>query len=58
MFSKSKVITSPNITTIFKILINQLSTSIFVLDKPFQVVVATPMSTKQSMVLKGAYTMI
>ena len=56
MFSQSKSITSNNVTCIFDLLLNQLNTSIVVLDNPSQGVMGRPMSIEQSMTLKGAYT--
>ena len=55
MFSQSKAITSPNGTSIFYLLLNQLYTSIIVLGNPSQGVMGRPMSIEQSMRLKGAY---
>ena len=55
MFSQSKAITSPNVSYIFDILLNQLNTSIFALGNPSKGVMRRPMSIEQSMTLKGAY---
>ena len=54
MFSQSKAIISPNVTSIFDLLFNQLNTSIIVLGNPSQGVMGRPMSVVQSMALKGA----
>ena len=56
MFSQSKAITSPNVTSIFDLLLNKLNTSIVALGKPCEVVMGRPMTIEQSMALKGAYT--
>ena len=56
MFSQSKSITLPNVTSIFDLLLNQLKTSIFALGNPSQGVMGRPMRIEQSMALKGAYT--
>ena len=58
MFSQSKAITSPNVTSIFDLLLNQLNTSIIALGNPSQGVMRRPMSIEQSMALKGAYTVM
>ena len=58
MFSQSKAITSPNVTSIFYLLLNQLNTSIIALGNPSQGVMGRPMSIEQSMALKGAYTVM
>ena len=58
MFSQSKAITSPNVTSIFDLLLNWLNTSIISLGNPYQVVMGRPMSIEQSMALKGAYTVM
>ena len=58
MFSQSKAITSPNVTSIFDLLLNRLNTSIIALGNPYQVVMGRPMSIEQSMALKGAYNMM
>ena len=55
MFSQSKAITSPNVTSIFDLLLNQLNTSIVALGNPSQGVMGRQMSIEQSMALKGAY---
>ena len=55
MFSQSKAITSPNVTFIFDLLLNQLNTSI---ANPSQGVMRRLMSIEQSMALKGAYTIM
>ena len=47
--------TSPNVTSIFYLLLNQLNTSIIALGNPSQGVMGKPMSIEQSMALKGAY---
>ena len=52
MFSQSKAITSPNVTSIFGLLLNQSKTSIVAIDNPSQGVMERPMSTEQSMALK------
>ena len=44
MFSQSKAITSPNVTSIFYLLLNELSTSIVILGNPSQGVMGRPMS--------------
>ena len=58
MFSQSKAITSPNVTSIFDLLLNQLNTSIIALGNPSQGVMGRPMSIEQLMALKGAYKVI
>ena len=58
MFSQSKAITSPNVTSFFDLFLNQLNTSIIALGNPSQGVMRRPMSIEQSMALKGAYTMM
>ena len=58
IFSLSKAITSPNVTSIFYLLLNQLNTSIVALGNPSQGAMGRPMSIEQSMALKGAYTMM
>ena len=58
MFSQSKAITSPNVTSIFDLLLNQLNTSIITLHNLSQGVMGRPMSIEQSMALKGAYTVM
>ena len=58
MFSQSKAITSPNVTSIFNLLLNQLKTSIIVLSNPSQGVMGRPMSIEKSMALKGVYTVM
>ena len=58
MFSQSKAITLPNVTSIFDLLLNQLNTSIIVLGNPSQGVMGRPMSIEQSMTLKGTYTVM
>ena len=58
MFSQSKAITSPNVTSIFDLLLNQLNTSIIALGNPSQGVMGRPISIEQSMALKGAYTVM
>ena len=58
MFSQSKAITSPNVTSIFDLLLNQLNTSIIVLGNPSQGVMGRPMSIEQAEALKGAYTVM
>ena len=55
IFCKSKSTTSPNVTFIFDLLLNQLKILIVVLENPCQDVVKRPMSIEQSMTLKGAY---
>ena len=55
MFSQSKAITLPNVTSIFYLLLNQLNTSIVALGNPSQGVMGRPMSIEKSMALKGAY---
>ena len=55
IFSQSKAITSPNVTSIFDLLLNQLNTSIIVLGNPSQGVMGRPMSIEESLALKGAY---
>ena len=56
IFSQSKAITSPNVTSIFYLLLNQLNTSIVVLGNPSQGVMGRPVSIEKSRALKGAYT--
>ena len=56
MFSQSKAITSPNVPSIFDLLLNQLNTSIVVLSNPSQGEMGRPMSIEKSMALKGSYT--
>ena len=58
MFSQSKTIISPNVPSIFDLLLNRLNTSIFALGNPSRGVMGRPMSIEQSMTLKGAYTMM
>ena len=58
IFFKSKSITSPNVTSTFDILSNQLNTLIAVFEDPCQDVVGRSMSTEQSMALKGAYNVM
>ena len=58
MFSQSKAITSPNVTSIFDLLLNHLNTQIIGLSNPSQGVMERPMSVEQSMALKGAYTVM
>ena len=58
MFSQSKAITSPNVTFIFDLLLNQLNTSIIALGNPSQGVMGRPMSIEQAEALKGAYTVM
>ena len=58
MFSQSKAITSPNVTSIFDLLLNQLNTSIIALGNPSEGVTGKPMSIEQSMAPKGAYTVM
>ena len=58
MFSQSNAITSPNVSSIFDLLLNQLNTSIVALGNPSQGVMGKPMRIEQSMALKGAYTMM
>ena len=58
IFSQSKAITSPNVTSIFDLLLNQLNTSIIALDNPSQGVMGRPMNIEQSMALKGAYAVM
>ena len=55
MFLQSKAITSPNVTSIFDLLLNQLNTSIIALDNPSQGVMGRPMRREQAEALKGAY---
>ena len=55
---KSKSITSPNFTSIFYLLLNQLNTLIDVLENPCQDVVGRSMSIEQSMEPKGAYNVM
>ena len=56
IFSQSKATTSPNVTSIFYLLLNQLNISIIALGNPSQGEMGRPMSIEQSMSLKGAYT--
>ena len=58
MFSQSKAITSPNVTSSFDLLSNQLNTSIITIGNPSQGVMGRPMSIEQAEALKGAYTMM
>ena len=58
IFSQSKAITSPNVTSIFDLFLNQLNTSIVALVSPSQGVMGRPMSIEQSMSLKRAYTVM
>ena len=58
IFCKSKSITSPNVTSIFDLLLNQLNTLIVVLENPCQDVVGRSMIIEQSMALKGAYNVM
>ena len=53
-----KAITSPNVTSIFDLLINQLNTSIYALGNPSQGAIGRAMSKEQSMTFKGAYTIM
>ena len=50
--------TSPNVTSIFVLFLNQLNTLIVVLENPYQDVVGRSMSIEQSMALKGAYNVM
>ena len=52
---KSKSIPSLNVTSIFDLLLNQLNSSIVVLENSFQDLVGKPMSIEKSVGLKGAY---
>ena len=54
-FSLSKAVTSPNVASIFYLLLNQVNTSIVVLGNVSQGVMGKPMRIEQSMELKGAY---
>ena len=56
MFSQSMAITSPNVTSIFDLLLNQLNSSTVALGNPSRGMMGRPMSIEQSMALKGAYT--
>ena len=58
MFSQSKAITSPNVTSISDLLLNQLNTSVVVLGNPSQGAMGRPMSIEQSMALEGPYTVM
>ena len=58
MFSQSKAIALPNVTSIFDLFLNQLNTSIISLGNPSQGVMERRMSIEQSMALKGAYTVM
>ena len=58
MLSQSKAITSPNVTSIFGLLLNQLNTSIVALGNPSQGLMRRTISIEQSMALKGAYTVM
>ena len=58
MFSQSKAITSPNVTSIFDLLLNQLNTSFIAFGNPSRGMMGRPMSIEQSMALKGAYTVM
>ena len=58
MFSQSKAITSPNVTSIFDLLLNQLNTSIIALGYHSQGLMGRRMSIEQSVALKGAYTVM
>ena len=55
---KSKSITTPSVTSIFDLLLNQLSTLIDVLESPSEGLVGRSMSIEQSMALKGAYNVM
>ena len=58
IFCKSKSKTSPNITSIFDLLLNQSNTLMVVLVNPCQDVVGRSMSIEQSMALKGSYNVM
>ena len=58
IFFRSKSLTSPNVTSIFDLLLNQLNTLMAVLVNPCQDIVGRSMSIEQSMALKGAYNMM
>ena len=58
IFCKSKSIASPNVTSIFELLLNQLNTLIAVLENPSEDVVGRSISIEQSMALKGAYNVM
>ena len=58
MFSKSKAITSPNVTSIRDLLLNQLNKSIVSFGNPSQGVMGRPMSIEKSLAVKGAYTVM
>ena len=58
MFSQSKAITSPNVTSIFDLLLNQLNTSFIAFGNPSRGMMGRPMSIEQSMALKGSYTVM
>ena len=58
IFCKSKSITSPNVTSIFHLLLNQLNTLIVVLENHSQDVMGRSMNIEQSMELKGAYNVM
>ena len=55
---KSKSITSPNVTSIFDLLLHQLNTLISMLENPSEDLVGRSMSIEQSMMLKGAYNVM
>ena len=55
---KSKSITSPNVTSIFDLLLDQLNIQTVVLENPSEDVMGRSMSIEQSMVLKGAYNVM
>ena len=55
MFSQLRAITSPNVTSIFNLLLNQLNTPIISFSNPSQGVMGRTMSIEQSMTLKRAY---
>ena len=56
VFSKSKLITSPNVSRLFGLLVEQWDSSIFELDYPLQDFSRAKMSNGQAKALRCAYT--
>ena len=58
IFFKSKFITSPSVTSIFNLLLNQLNTLIVLLENPSQDVVGRSMNIEQSIAMKVAHNVM
>ena len=56
VFSKSKSITSPNVSGLYGLLVERLDSLIFELDHPLQYFTGTKMSNDQAKALRRAYT--